>query len=113
MTMNTIAIRPMSNTTTAFTYVSAVGTAIGGWLTISNAALLIGVMVTIALGYIQWQVWYNRKCQDAERHEWERRRHELELKALISSAVPMQLVNQSEAGDPADPKPPQGGAEAR
>ncbi|PKM17422.1 MAG: hypothetical protein CVV11_19885 [Gammaproteobacteria bacterium HGW-Gammaproteobacteria-15] len=102
--------RPMEKTTNIATYISAVGTALGGLLTLPNIALLLGVVVTIALGLIQWQVWYSRKRHEAELHAWAKVQHDLRVRQMEAALLlgqnfdaPPRLVNQLGAGDPADP----------
>lgn len=67
--MNVIAKPLMDKSTTFATYLASISTAVGGYMSLNNVALLIGILVTLALGYIQWKVWRNRLKQDAEHHE--------------------------------------------
>lgn len=109
--MNNLVMKPpMEKPTTIAAYLSAVSTAFGGLLSLPNLALMLGVIVTVLLGFIQWQVWSNRKRQDAERHEWARQQHELRVKQLRAA---QELEKSFSAGDPANSGSPHGGAEAR
>lgn len=107
--MTNIVIKPvMDRSTTLASYLASIGTAVGGFMSLNNIALLIGILVTLALGYVQWQVWSNRKKQDKERHHWAKVQHDLRVKQM-QAAIKLgesyspsnQLVDQSEAGDPA------------
>lgn len=109
--MTNLVIKPVMDRSATFaSYLASVGTAIGGAMSLNNIALLIGIVVTLALGYVQWQVWTNRKKQDKERHYWAKVQHDLRVKQM-QAAIQLgqtfdagpQLVDQSEAGDPADP----------
>ncbi|CAM3897702.1 phage holin family protein [Rheinheimera salexigens] len=100
--MNNLVMKPtMEKQTTIAAYFSAISTAFGGLLSLPNLALMLGVIVTVGLGFIQWQVWSNRKRHDAEQHEWARLQHELRLKQLLASE---NLRQEFDAGDPADPR---------
>jgi predicted negative regulator of RcsB-dependent stress response len=99
--MTNLVIKPvMDRSQTAASYMASVGTAIGGFMSLNNIALLIGIVVTIMLGYVQWQVWSNRKKQDNERHQWAKLQHELRLKHFAAAA---QIEKEFAAGDPAEP----------
>ncbi|WP_417705345.1 HP1 family phage holin [Rheinheimera aquimaris] len=108
--MTSIVIKPvMDRIQAAFTYISAVITAIGGFMSLSNIALVVGILVTLALGLVQWQVWSNRKKQDKERHHWAKVQHDLRVKQMQAAIqlgqdfdAGVQLVDQLGAGDPAD-----------
>lgn len=106
----------MDKSTTIGTYIASISTAIGGLMSLNNLALLIGIVVTIVLGYVQYQVWTSRRKQD---HEWHTARmSELQRRAAAvvesdHALADLHLVEPVRAGDPADPGRPQGGAEAR
>lgn len=119
--MTNLVIKPVMDRSTTFaSYVASVGTAIGGAMSLNNIALLIGILVTLALGYVQWQVWSNRKKHDNERHHWAKLQHDLRVKQM-QAAINLsqefdaggQLVDQLGAGDPADPDGAKGAQKAR
>jgi predicted negative regulator of RcsB-dependent stress response len=109
--MTNLVIKPVMDRSATFaSYMASIGTAIGGAMSLNNIALLIGILVTIALGYVQWQVWTNRKKQDNERHQWAKLQHDLRVKQMQAAIklgqefdAAAQLVDQSTAGDPARP----------
>ncbi|MEB5514744.1 hypothetical protein GOP98_00900 [Vibrio cholerae] len=58
----------MDKSVSASSYVASVSTAIGGYLSLSNIALLIGVLSTVILFFMQWRMYKRRTAQDAEFH---------------------------------------------
>lgn len=65
--MNAISKAIMDKSTILASYVSSISTAIGGLLSLNNIALLIGIVVTLGLGIVQYQVWNQRKKNEAEK----------------------------------------------
>ena len=63
--MNQLA---MDKSVTASSYIASVSTAIGGYLSFSNVALLIGVISTVILFFMQRRMYKRRTAQDAEYH---------------------------------------------
>ncbi len=58
----------MDKSVTASGYIAAVSTAIGGWLSLNNVALLLGIISTILLSAIQYRRYRRGIAQDAEYH---------------------------------------------
>ena len=59
----------MDKTITTSSYVASLSTALGGFLSLSNVALLIGILCTLVLFVIQYRMYKRKTKQDQEYHE--------------------------------------------
>lgn len=79
--MNIRAMTPiMDKTVTTGSYIASISTAIGGFLSLSNIALLLGIASTVALFIVQY-----RRNKAAEKRDQEY--HVARMAALKSNAV--------------------------
>ncbi|AAN55984.1 hypothetical protein HRJ35_16390 [Shewanella oneidensis MR-1] len=68
--MNTkVTAMIMDKATTTGSYVASISTAIGGFLSLNNIALLLGIASTIALFLVQYRRTQEKRKQDNEFHE--------------------------------------------
>lgn len=68
--MNIRSMAPiMDKATTTGSYIASISTAIGGFLSLNNIALLLGIASTIALGIVQYRLSREKKKQNREFHE--------------------------------------------
>lgn len=58
----------MDKSVTVGGYLASVGTAIGGWVSLNNIALLLGIISTVLLTVIQYRRYRKGINQDAEYH---------------------------------------------
>lgn len=68
--MNIKPLAPiMDKATTTGSYIASISTAIGGFLSLNNIALLLGIASTIALFLVQFRLSREKKKQNREFHE--------------------------------------------
>ncbi|ABM25311.1 conserved hypothetical protein [Shewanella sp. W3-18-1] len=68
--MNIKPLAPiMDKATTTGSYIASISTAIGGFLSLNNIALLLGIASTIALFVVQFRLSREKKKQNREFHE--------------------------------------------
>ncbi|HHY0547252.1 TPA: HP1 family phage holin [Vibrio parahaemolyticus] len=58
----------MDKSVTTSSYIASLATAIGGFFSMSNLALLIGIVTTLVLFVMQYRLYKRRGEQDAEYH---------------------------------------------
>ena len=68
--MNIKPLAPiMDKATTTGSYVASISTAIGGFLSLNNIALLLGIASTVALFIVQYRRTQEKRKQDKEFHD--------------------------------------------
>jgi hypothetical protein len=72
----------MDKSTPFWTYVASLSTAIGGWLSLNNIAILIGILTTIVLGVVQFRHWIAAIKLNNERRLMEREFHEARMRQV-------------------------------
>ncbi|MCL2905217.1 phage holin family protein [Shewanella fodinae] len=72
----------MDKSTPFWTYVASLSTAIGGWLSVNNVAVLIGIAVTLILGVVQFRRWLTAIKLDKERLRMDQEFHAARMKQL-------------------------------
>lgn len=77
----------MDKTVTTSSYVASVSTAIGGLFTLSNVALLIGIVTTLILFVMQHKLYKKRSEQDKIKAEQDAEFHVARMKALEESGL--------------------------
>ncbi|WP_153448742.1 HP1 family phage holin [Vibrio algicola] len=75
----------MDKTVTTSSYVASVSTAIGGLFTLSDVALLIGIVTTLILFVMQHKLYKKRSEQDKIKAEQDAEFHAARMKAIKGS----------------------------
>lgn len=75
----------MDKSTPFWTYVASLSTAIGGWLSLNNIAILIGILTTIVLGVVQFRRWVAAIKLDRERLMMDKEFHEARMRQINGS----------------------------
>ncbi len=77
---------PMDKSVSASSYVASVSTAIGGYLSLSNIALVIGIVTTLILFFMQRKLTKQRAEHYKLKTQQEEEYHNARMKALNSSS---------------------------
>ncbi len=74
--------------TTISGYVASISTAVGGYLSLNNIALLIGIISTLVLSLIQIRRYRLKIKMDHENAKMDREFHRARMKAIAEGRIP-------------------------